>query len=188
VALSIAVGFGTVIYQNRRSDKLQRAERHTRAEVVAFRLSGWLRQVGSEVEAKLSHCQQARGEIVDGMNSLVPTVQQETHLNISDAPENALSHLHHLSSGAKDIAQLAYLVSFFNYWVEETLRSISWVPFLKPAPMMTDSTRRINSAQLRVFYDDVEVRVRRMKELQMSAARHLQPLLASDEEQPAVWP
>ena len=57
--LAICAGFGTTIWQNRRANELRgqdKAEREhdrsDRAEVVAFRLSGWLSEVGSRLEVK----------------------------------------------------------------------------------------------------------------------------------------
>lgn len=50
--LAILAGFGFVFLQNRLANRQRMRDRADRAEVVAYRLSGWLSEVGSRVRER----------------------------------------------------------------------------------------------------------------------------------------
>ena len=58
--LAIGAGFGTMFLQNRHADRVQEAERVRRAEVVAYRLSGWSTEARYKIESALKSCKDAR--------------------------------------------------------------------------------------------------------------------------------
>ena len=59
---AICAGFATVYWQSRKAEELRKQDRalserdrRDRANVVAFRLSGWLSEVGSRIQAAWDH-------------------------------------------------------------------------------------------------------------------------------------
>jgi hypothetical protein len=57
--IAIGAGFLTMFLQNRHADKVQKAERSRRAEVVAYRLSGWITEIAARIQVTLRTCQVA---------------------------------------------------------------------------------------------------------------------------------
>jgi hypothetical protein len=54
--LAILAGFGTMYVQNRLASITRERERKRRAEVVAFRLGGWLTDTGVSLDLALKAC------------------------------------------------------------------------------------------------------------------------------------
>ena len=110
--VAIGSGFATVYVQNRRSDTLRERDRADRAEVVAFRLSGWLSEVGLRVLLKL--------EDYDGVRRThprKPSLEQMAarwKLDVVVGIQLVMSDLHYLEKGAGDVAQLDFHVRYFD--------------------------------------------------------------------------
>lgn len=165
--LAIVAGFWTVWYQNRHADRMMEAERERRAEVVAYRLSGWLGEVGSKVEQVLERCQERQSK-VGGPPRAISEIVPELRLHIASSVDAVLPELYYLSSGSGDVAQVAYLAGVYDAWLvglyeQATKRGVV-------QPMLT-------GIFLRDFYTRAETQLTAMKTLQAEAKRHIAPLV-----------
>jgi hypothetical protein len=147
--LTIAAGFGTIIFQNRHADRVQEAERARRAEVVAYRLSGWCTEAHYKIEIALRSCKDARAafgpNIVPG--TLIPALKLDMAANIHDV----LPDLHYLRAGSADIAELDHLIRTYEAGL------LRW----------------INTSELEKLYDPAEWQLGVMSALQQKVARFI---------------
>ena len=115
--LAILAGFGTAIYQNRHADRVQEAERARRAEVVAYRLSVWLSEVGTSVERALGECRDSRANL-SGSPAVADTyLTRGLRMNTATNIDDLLPDLHYLLAGSGDIAQLDQLIRSYKAWL-----------------------------------------------------------------------
>ena len=98
--VAIVAGFGTVVYQNRHTDKSQEAQRRRRAEVVAYRLSGWIGEIGGRIERALRTCQERQSKASQGPPRVASDVIPEIRLGMVSGIDEVLPELHYLSSGS----------------------------------------------------------------------------------------
>jgi hypothetical protein len=82
----------TTVQLERQRDTLRERDRTERAEVVAFRLSGWLREVGSQIQKKSEVYDQL---VWDGLPQPHQIVAQ-WKLNMAPGIESVMSDLHYL--------------------------------------------------------------------------------------------
>jgi hypothetical protein len=166
--VAIGSGFATVYVQNRRSDTLRERDRAERAEVVAFRLSGWLREVGSQIQKKSEVYKQLVWDGLPQPNQIVA----QWKLNIASGIESVMSDLHYLERGAGDVVKLDFHVKDFDTHLDglntESLRRAS---LGTPIPY--------NATDLDRIYKSVGDRLKDMRQLHANAERHLNPILAA---------
>lgn len=163
---AICAGFGTAYLQNRKGEELRERDRVMRerdrvdrAEVVAFRLSGWLSEVGSRLIVARERYDQLR---IHNRVEL-PQPNQVAFLLTLDVVvgiDDVMSDLHYLKAGTGDVAQLNYHVRFFNAFVA-----------------MTKERRDFSKSELSSFYDEVERHLKNMQGLHSNAERHLTPII-----------
>jgi hypothetical protein len=120
---AICAGFGTVYWQNRKAEELREQDRvlgerdrADRAEVVAFRLSGWLSEVGSRI--------QLSSEYYDDIRKHFPMPEpfriiSQVKLDMVVGIEGVMSDLHYLKAGSGDIAQLDFHARFFDAFLDQ---------------------------------------------------------------------
>jgi hypothetical protein len=158
----------TTIDLERNRDALRERDRTDRAEVVAFRLSGWLTEVGSRIKTRLA--------IYDGLVwDRLPQPHQivaQWKLNMAPGIESVMSDLHYLKRGAGDVAKLDFHVRDFDAYLDG---------------LNTESLRRANlgtpiphnATDLDRIYKNVGDRLKDMRQLHANAERHLNPILAA---------
>lgn len=164
--IAIGVGFGSVVYQNRRTDQSEEAERERRAEVVAYRLSGWIVEIGGRIDLALQTCHAQLSKASQGPPRLVSDLIAELRLGMELGIEGVLPELHYLSSGSGDIAQLDYFTRFFDGWLDRTA-------ITKPG----QGPQMMAGPSLREFYEYAERQLTMMKTLHTDAARHIAALV-----------
>lgn len=166
--VAIGSGFATVYVQNRRTDTLREHDRADRAEIVAFRLSGWLREVGSQIQKKSEVYDRL---VWDGLPQPHQIIAQ-WKLNMAAGIESVMSDLHYLKRGAGDVAKLDFHVKDFDAYLDG---------------LSTESLRRANlgtpiphnATDLDRIYKNVGDRLKDMRQLHANAERHLNPILAA---------
>ena len=95
----------TTLQLERQCDALRERDRTDRAEVVVFRLSGWLSEVGSAIKAKSEQYETFRTHNATPASQPHQIVTQ-WKLNMAAGIESVMSDLHYLERGAGDVAKL----------------------------------------------------------------------------------
>ncbi len=119
--LAIGAGFLTMFLQSRHADNVQAAERVRRAEVVAYRLSGWIGEIGGRIERALRTCQERQSKASQGPPRVKSEIIPELRLGMASRIDGLLPELHYLSTGSRDIAQLEYLARGHDAWLDGLL-------------------------------------------------------------------
>jgi hypothetical protein len=166
--IAIGAGFLTMFLQNRHADKVQKAERSRRAEVVAYRLSGWITEIGARIQVTLRTCQERQSKASQGPPRLASDLIPELRLGSVSEIDGLLPELHYLSAGSGDIAQLDYFAKFFDEWLAREYTAAT-----KPGvsvPMWAGPTRR-------EFYSYAERQLKMMSTLHANAERRISPLV-----------
>jgi hypothetical protein len=156
--VAIGSGFATVYVQNRRSDTLKEHDRADRAEVVAFRLSGWLSEVGLRVLLKLEDYDEVLRShpTMPSPDKIVGRWKLDVAVGIQTVP----SDLHYLEKGAGDVAQLDFHVRYFDAYLD---RAGSHIFF--------------GAGQEDEIYKNIGDQLARMRALHAAAERHLAPII-----------
>ncbi len=165
---AICAGFGTVYWQSRKAEELRKQDRalserdrHDRADVVAFRLSGWLSEVGSRVQEAWDRYDLIRKHNpIERMPQPFQQVAVLLKLNVVVGIENVMSDLHYLEVGTGDVAQLDYHVQFFEAFLDMALERGT-----------------LSHGDLVAFYGSVERQLTNMRQLHADAQRHLAPII-----------
>ena len=158
---AICAGFGYVYVQRRWQDERRERDRADRAEVVAYRLSGWLSEVGSRVRERSQFYQNFKytRDHTDENHPLDIRAPLKLHARKLDEDcgiENVMSDLHYLErgsgdgSGSGDIAKLDFQARSFDAYLDS----------------------KTDEAKLLVD-DSIEDRLRTLRELHASAERDL---------------
>jgi hypothetical protein len=166
--LAICAGFLTMYLQNRHADKAREAERARGAEVVAYRLSGWIADAGVRLEMALRTCQDRQSKVSSGPPRSLPVVIDELRLNMPSGIEAVLPDLHYLLLGSGDVAQLDHNARGYEAWLDGTLK-INTQPGGGPS--------MIAAYSLRDIYTRAEKQLTAMKALHANAQRHIGPLI-----------
>lgn len=165
--LAIVAGFATMYLQNRHADRVRREDQERGAEVVAYRLSGWIGDVGVRVAKALATCKDRLGKVSSGPPRALASVIDELRLGIPWGIDGVLSDLHYLSSGAGDVAQLDHIAHTYEAWLDGTLAK-NTLP--GGAPLLAPPS-------LRDFYRDAEAQLTALKALHANAERFIGPVL-----------
>jgi hypothetical protein len=159
---AIGAGFATVYVQNRTADKLRERDRTERAEVVAFRLSGWLGEMGARI--------QLTSERFEDLAKHPPMRQPyeieiaaRLKLDVRVGIESVMSDLHYLKNGSGDVAQLDYFTIDFNDILDQAEKSSVEKPY--------------SEAKLEQFYSLIGDKLRNIQKLCAEAVRHLTPVI-----------
>jgi hypothetical protein len=164
---AICAGFGYVYVQRRWQDEEKRRDREERAEIVALRLSGWLSEVGSRITVK----SEAYDSLVrDGKLPQPHQIVQEWKLEVISGVEDAMPDLHYLRAGSGDVAQLAFLVRYFDTFLEQARVKSS-------ARMTTGNPTPYGERELEEMYNNVRQQLELMRGLHASADLHLAPFV-----------
>jgi hypothetical protein len=156
--LAIAAGFGTVIFQNRHSDRMQEAERARRAEVVAYRISVWLSEVGTSIDSALRKCRDSRANLQSGQPQLYGV--HELRMGTATSIHGVLPDLHYLLEGSGDIAQLEHLMRIYEAWLDRL-----------------NVERIMEGPQSQEINDQAERQLLLMRMLHANAERHIRLLI-----------
>jgi hypothetical protein len=159
--IAIGVGFLTMYLQNRHADAMREAERARGAEVVVFRVSGWLADIGQRIKLALKECQAGRADASRG--GILSDVIAKLRLNMPSRIDGVLADLHYLLAGSGDIAQLDHLARGYEAWLDGTL-TVNTKPG-GPSP-------RIDETSLRDTYARAEGQLVAMNALLKNAVRH----------------
>lgn len=159
--LAIAAGFGTVIFQNRHADRVQEAERARRTEVVAYRISVWLGEVGVIIEETLKKCRDSRANIPSGPPEVVTYLARELKISTATNIDSVLPDLHYLLAGSGDIAQLDHFMRTYAAWLDR----------------LSEGPKTGVTTELRGIYDYSERQLRTMSSLHANAERYIRPLV-----------
>jgi hypothetical protein len=158
----------TAVAQKQIETTVQLERQTERAEVVAFRLSGWLREVGSQIEVKSADYDRLVWDPLPQPHQIVT----QWKLNMASGIESVMSDLHYLERGAGDVAKLDFHVKDFDARLDglntESLRRAS---LGTPTPY--------NATDLDRIYKSVGDRLKDMRQLHANAERHLNPILAA---------
>jgi hypothetical protein len=166
--VAIIAGFGTVIYQNRHSDRTQEAERGRRAEVVAYRLIGWIGEASIRINRSLTRCHEAQAEAAKERrlaSNLIPRLG----LGMAVSVEGVLPDLHYLLNGSGDIAQLDHLMQTYEAFLERAHAGT-----IHPD---TGEGSMIAGPQMLEFLSRAETQLDALRTLQANAEGHLAPLV-----------
>jgi hypothetical protein len=159
--LAIGAGFATMFLQNRHSDRMQEAERARRAEVVAYRVSVWLAEVGASIEHTLKKCRESRANLPSGPPMVTSYLAREFGLGTATSIHGVLPDLHYLLAGSGDIAQLDHLIRIYEAWLDR----------LVERPM------KGTPSELKDICDEAERQLIMMRMLHANAERHIRPLV-----------
>jgi hypothetical protein len=152
---AVCAGFGYVYIQTRWQDERRERDRADRAEVVAYRLSGWLGEVGSRVRERCQFYQNLKNarDHSDEDHPLqlrAPLKLDARKLGEDCGIEGVMSEVHYLRSGSGDIAKLDFQARSFDAYLDS----------------------KTDEAELLVD-DSIEDRLRTLRELHASAERDL---------------
>jgi hypothetical protein len=164
--LAILAGFGTVVYQNRHAARVREAERARRAEVVAFRLTGWLVDTGVSLDIALRACDEGLKTASSGPPRSLSSVVDGLRLRRARQIDGVLPDLHVLLSGSGDVAQLNHQVQGYEAWLDG----------VSPAPP-GDPQSLVSEYGLRDLYGRAKYLLTPMKKLQGNALRHIGPII-----------
>jgi hypothetical protein len=115
---AIIAGFAIVILQKHFTDNAQKAERAKRAEVVAFRLTGWLTDTGVSLDLALRACDEGLKTASSGPPRSLSSVVDGLRLRRARQIDGVLPDLHVLLSGSGDVAQLNHQVQGYEAWLD----------------------------------------------------------------------
>ena len=169
---AICAGFGYVYVQTRWQDERRERDRADRAEVVAYRLSGWLSEVGSRVRERSQFYQNFKytRDHTDENHPLDIRAPLKLHARKLDEDcgiENVMSDLHYLErgsgdgSGSGDIAKLDFQARSFDAYLDS----------------------KEDEAELLVD-ESIEGRLRTLRELHASAEHHLNAAMKRERRAP----
>jgi hypothetical protein len=163
--LAIVAGFLTMFLQNRHADKIREAKRARAEEVVVFRVSGFLADLGHRIKPALKECEVGRANA--SLGGVLSDVITELRLNMPSRIDGVLADLHYLLAGSGDIAQLDHLVRGYEAWLDGTL-TLNTKPG-GPSP-------RIDETSLRDTYARAEGQLNAMNGLLKNAVRYTGPI------------
>jgi hypothetical protein len=160
----------TTVQLERQRDTLRERDRTERAEVVAFRLSGWLREVGPQIERKSQLFNSLRTHNHEVMPQPTKNLTDQFKLDVVASIENVLSELHYLQLGSGDVARLEYYVKYFDAYLDDlSAKTLRKLTLGTPTPY--------NATDLDRIYKDVDDQLKRMQRLHANAERHLNPII-----------
>jgi len=162
--LAIGAGFLTMYLQNRHADRVQKAERSRQAEVVAYRLSGWLSEAGVRISRAFGACQAAQAKAASGPPRNIADLIPELRLNMVTNIEAVLPDLHHLESCSGDVAQLNHFMHTYEAWLSRLFAEAT-----RPG----EEPHMVAGPGRREFYSRAEVQLNAMSTLHANAERHL---------------
>lgn len=116
---AIFAGFAFVLLQNGLESCHAKRERADRATVVAYRVSGWLAEVGTRVKLK-----QDRYYLIRKHNPKLPhpgEIGRELKFNMVVGIDELMSDLHYLKKGAGDVAQLDYFIKSYDDLLDQDI-------------------------------------------------------------------
>lgn len=154
--------------QNRHSDRAQEAERARRAEVVAYRLSGWMGEAGVRITRALASCQEAQAKAKEGPPRLASELIPGLKLGIITNIEGVLPDLHYLAAGSGDVAQLDHFMHTYEAWLNRIYAEAT-EPRAE-VQMMAGPARR-------EFYGRAERQLSALSMFNADAERHIRPLV-----------
>jgi hypothetical protein len=158
---AIIAGFAVMFLQNRHADQVQEAERARRAEVVAYRISVWLGEVGPGIEHALKKCRESRANIAKGPAAVVTYLIRELRIGTATNIDGVLPDLHYLLAGSSDIAQLDHLIRFYKAWLDH----------------VDEGAKTGTTSELQAFCDNTPRQLFMMSTLHANAERHVRPLI-----------
>ena len=160
---AIGAGFATVYFQNRTADKLRERDRTDRAEVVAFRLSGWLGEMGARI--------QLTSERFENLAKHPPMRQPyeielaaRLKLDMRVGIKSVMSDLHYLKNGSGDVVQLDYFAIDFD-------------DILDQAEKKSSAEKPYSEEKLAQFYSIIGDKFRNIEKIYAEAVRHLTPVI-----------
>jgi hypothetical protein len=162
--VAIAAGFVTVYIQNRLANGVRERERKRRAEVVAYRVSAWLDEVGARVERALTICRGYMDRPPSGGDALGPLIRfsaGDLRVGTVTNIEGVLPDLHYLLAGSGDIAQLTHVIRMFEAWLSS----------------LTEGRKRGTTNEQQELYEYSESQLMKMRILHANAERHISPLV-----------
>jgi hypothetical protein len=153
----------TTLQLERQHDARRERDRADRAEVVAFRLSGWLSEVGSRLQLKSEAY-----AVFHKHNPNAPpqpyTVVMQWKLDLSGGIESVMQDLHYLKSGAGDLAQIDFHVRYFDAYLDAVhVKGLGGVPY--------------SAGEFGEIYKNIGDQLTHMRELHATAERHLNPII-----------
>jgi hypothetical protein len=163
--LAIGAGFLTMYLQNRHADEIREAERARGEEVVVFRVSGWLADLGHRTKLALKECEVGRANA--SLGGVLSDVISKLRLNMPSRIDGVLADLHYLLAGSGDIAQLEHLVRGYEAWLDGTLTLNTKSGGRSP---------RIDETGLRDTYARAEGQLNAMNGLLKNAVRYTGPI------------
>jgi hypothetical protein len=164
--LAIGAGFATMYIQNRLANNARKRERERRAEVVAFRLIGWLTETGECLELALKACNEGLITASSGPPRSLSSVIDGIRLRRAWQIDDVLPDLHVLVSGSGDVAQLNHQVQSYKAWLDD----------VSPTPPGSRQSL-VSEHGLRDLYARATYLLTAMKKLHENALRHLEPLI-----------
>jgi hypothetical protein len=164
---AICAGFGYVYVQRRWQDNEKERDRDARGEIVAFRLSGWLSEVGSRIKVKSDEYAALSW---DGSLPQPHQIIQRWKLEISNGIEDVMPDLHYLRAGSGDIAQLAFLTRYFDTLLDQAhIKSL--------AKAKAGSLIPYDDRECEDIYKNVGRQLELMRRLHFDADRRLAPVI-----------
>ena len=163
---AIIAGFGVMYLQNRHTDRVQGAERARRAEVVAFRLSGWLADTGVSLDIALRACDEGLKTASSGPPRSLSSVVDGLRLRRARQIDGVLPDLHVLSAGSGDVAQLNHNIQGYEAWLDG----------VAPTPP-GNSQSLVSEYGLRDLLRRAKHQLTPMKKLYENAIRHIGPII-----------
>jgi len=145
----------------------KRIER-TGAEVLAYRLSGWIAEVAARVGITLKLCKERLSRVSQDPPLAASVLIRELRLGVGSEIDAALPELHYLSAGSGDVAQLQYLARFFDAWLDREYKAVT-----EPEPEQGPSM----FWDLPEFYGYAEKQLTMMRTLHTDATRHIGALV-----------
>jgi hypothetical protein len=156
--LAIGAGFLTMFLQNRHADQAQEAERERRAEVVAYRLTGWIGEAGARIDRALRTCQ--KNKLTPSPSTLAGYLIPDLKLGMVSRIDGVLPDLHYLASGSGDIAQLDHLMRAYEAGLDR------W-----------NVNAGMEGPEVQEFYGHWERRLSELRALHANAERQIAPLV-----------
>jgi hypothetical protein len=166
--VAVCAGFAFVLLQNHLESERVERDRADRAKVVAYRVSGWLAEVGTRVELK-----QNRYDLIRKTSPMPHPghVGRQLKFNMVVGIDDVMSVLHHLKKGAGDVAQLDYFIKSHDALLDQAIDYYD--------DLLSDQAINLNLPLLveEEVYTGVENHLRIIKQLFDAAQRLLTPVL-----------